>query len=50
MEFGIVQHLYPLEVESGIIINSVVTTKKRWEKRPFQTPFYVNVMNEGIII
>lgn len=30
-------------------IHPVVMTKYQWENRPFKTPFYVNVKNEGII-
>lgn len=27
-----------------------ILLKKIWENRPFKTPFYVNVANEGIIL
>lgn len=42
--------LYDLEVKTGVIISPMVTLKKLWENRPFKTPFYVNVMNEGIVL
>ncbi len=42
--------LYELELKTGVIISPMVTTKKRWENRPFKTPFYINVVNEGIIL
>jgi len=40
--------LYELELQTGMMINSLVMLKKQWENRPFKTPFYINVMNEGI--
>jgi len=40
--------LYDIELETGIIISPIIYTKKQWETRPFKTPFYINIMNEGI--
>ena len=40
--------LYDLELETGISINPMIVSRKEWENRPFKTPFYINVMNEGI--
>jgi predicted nucleotidyltransferase len=40
--------LYNLEIETGITISPMLLTRKNWENRPFNTPFYINVMNEGI--
>ena len=40
--------LYDLELTENVTISPLVYTKKQWESRPFQTPFYINVMNEGI--
>ena len=42
--------LYELEMKTGISINPVITTKKLWNERPFITPFYMNVTNEGIVL
>lgn len=42
--------LYELELQTGVSISPIVMLKKRWENRPFKTPFYVNVMNEGIVL
>jgi len=28
----------------------MVMLKKLWENRPFKTPFYINVTNEGIVL
>jgi len=40
--------LYDLELSTGVIISPMIMLRKQWENRPFKTPFYVNVMNEGI--
>ncbi|MCC8175673.1 MAG: nucleotidyltransferase domain-containing protein [Bacteroidales bacterium] len=37
-----------LLLSDGIMVSPYLTTKKEWENRPFKTPFYCNVMNEGI--
>ncbi|KAA6317041.1 hypothetical protein EZS27_032745 [termite gut metagenome] len=40
--------LYDLELSEGVSISPLVCTRKQWFDRPFKTPFYINVMNEGI--
>ena len=40
--------LYEVELATGILICSMIIPRKSWENRPFKTPFYVNVINEGI--
>lgn len=40
--------LYDLEFSEGVVVSPLVYSRKDWENRPFMTPFYVNVMNEGI--
>ena len=42
--------LCELEIKTGVIINPYIISRKSWENRPFKTPFYVNVMNEGIVL
>jgi predicted nucleotidyltransferase len=49
-EERLIAPLYDIELETGIEINARVMLKKVWENRPFQTPFSVNVMNEGIVL
>jgi len=44
---------YPLyDLESAfnhqISISPLVYTRSQWYNRPFRTPFYINVMNEGV--
>jgi uncharacterized protein len=40
--------LYDIEFESGQIINPLVLSKSDWELRHSITPFYENVINEGV--
>ena len=40
--------LYEIELSHGVIISPMIMLKKQWENRPFKTPFYINVTNEGI--
>ena len=49
-EYRIITPLYDIEIETGVQINARVLLKKIWENRPFQTPFGMNVMKEGIIL
>lgn len=42
--------LYEIELETGVAINPMIMLKSQWEKRPFRTPFYINVVNEGIVL
>ena len=39
-----------LEIETGVNISPKIYLKKDWENRPFVTPFYLNVMREGIAL
>ena len=40
--------LYDLELSTGVLISPIIMLRQQWENRPFKTPFYINVMNEGI--
>lgn len=42
--------LYDVEIETGIIISPKVFSRSRWENELYITPFYHNVMKEGIVI
>lgn len=37
---------YPIELETGILINPLIFSKNQWESR--MTPFRLNVINDGI--
>jgi hypothetical protein len=39
-----------MEIETGIIISPKVFTKRQWEGQLSITPFYRNVMKEGILL
>ncbi len=49
-EQAVTDPLYDLEAKTGVIISPMVTLKKLWDSRPFKTPFYINVMNEGVVL
>ena len=42
--------LYELELQGDYRVNisPLVYTRKQWYGRPFRTPFFINVMNEGV--
>ena len=42
--------LYDIELNTGVLISPMIMLRKQWENRPFKTPFYVNVMNEGVTL
>lgn len=47
-EQAIAYPLYDIEFETGVIISPRVFPKKFWDK--LVTPFYENVMREGIVL
>ena len=49
-EDEIISPLYDIELETGVIISPMMMLRKDWENRPFRTPFYINVVNEGIVL
>ena len=46
----IIAPYYDIELETGVVISTLIMPRKEWDNRPFPTPFYVNVTNEGIIL
>ena len=42
--------LYDIEFETGKIISLLVLTKSDWESKHKITPFYDNVVREGIVL
>ncbi|WP_028909966.1 nucleotidyltransferase domain-containing protein [Prevotella sp. AGR2160] len=42
--------LYMIEWSTGVPVSPTVMLRKDWEHRPFKTPFYINVKNEGRIL
>lgn len=47
-EMKIAEPLYDIELNSGVLINSIVMPKEHWGK--MVTPFYENVMREGVVL
>ncbi len=47
-EDAVTTPLYELELQTGVVISPIVMLKKQWENRPLVTPFYLNVMKEGV--
>lgn len=46
----IIAPFYDIELETGIIISTLILPRKEWENRPFLTPFQNNVNREGILL
>jgi len=42
--------LYDVELETGVIISPKVFSKQQWKNQLVITPFYHNVMKEGIVL
>ena len=40
--------LYDVELDTRISISPLIFTRMQLENRPFKTPFYMNIINEGI--
>lgn len=49
-EMRILAPLHDIELNTGVLISVRVMLRKVWENRPFKTPFYINVMNEGMVL
>ena len=49
-EERIIAPLCDIELETGVLINARVMPRSAWENRPFVTPFYINVTNEGVVL
>ena len=49
-EHFIARKLFVIELQSGVVISSVVMPLKQWENPPVITPFYLNVKREGVLL
>ncbi|UBM61112.1 nucleotidyltransferase domain-containing protein [Candidatus Sulfidibacterium hydrothermale] len=47
-EIKIAYPLYEIEYSTGVIISPLILSKKKWNKLHRITPFYENILNEGI--
>ena len=46
----IIAPFYDIELDTGILISTLIMPRKDWENRPFLTPFQYNVNREGITL
>ena len=46
----IIAPFYDIELETGILISTLIMPRKEWENRPFLTPFQNNVNKEGVTL
>ena len=46
----IIAPFYDIELDTGIIISTLIMPRSAWENRPFMTPFQYNVNREGITL
>ena len=49
-EMDVTGPLNEIEWRTGVLVSPTVMLRKQWENMPFKTPFYINVMKEGIRI
>lgn len=47
-EMAVMDLIYPIELETGVLINPLIFTKKQWEG--FVTPFSENVRKERVLL
>ncbi len=50
IEREITYPLYDLEFDTGEVISPMIYTEKEWNSKYKVTPFYQNVMREGILL
>jgi predicted nucleotidyltransferase len=50
VEREITYPLYDLEFDTGEVISPMIYTEKEWNSKYKVTPFYQNVMREGILL
>lgn len=50
VESEITNPLYDLEFDTGEVISPMIYTEKEWNSKYKVTPFYKNVMREGILL
>ena len=49
-EHAIVSKLFEIELQSGIVISTLIMPIHQWENPKVVTPFYQNVKREGILL
>ncbi len=46
----IIVPFYDIELDTGIVISTLIMPRKEWENRPFMIPFPNNINKEGITL
>ena len=49
-EHAIVSKLFEIELQSGVVISTLIMPLHQWENPKVVTPFYQNVKREGILL
>ena len=49
-EHAIVSKLFEIELQSGVVISTLVMSRHQWDNPRVITPFYRNVKREGILL
>lgn len=49
-EHSIVSKLFEIELQTGVVISTLIMSRQKWENPPVITPFYLNVKREGILL
>ncbi|MGN1246801.1 MAG: nucleotidyltransferase domain-containing protein, partial [Muribaculaceae bacterium] len=49
-EQEIITLLYGIEVRTGVIISPIIMPRAKWNSRRSETPFSLNVTNEGVLL
>lgn len=49
-EHYIASKFYEIEIQTGVIISSLIMPRKQWDVPMVKTPFYQNVKREGILL
>jgi predicted nucleotidyltransferase len=50
IEFALTSDLYDLELETGEVLSPMIYSEKEWFGRYTVTPYFHNVMQEGILL
>lgn len=50
IEYTITSLLYDLEFDTGQVISPIIYAENEWNQKYSVTPFYQNVMQEGILL
>jgi len=49
-EHAIASKMFEIELQSGVVISTLVLPRRQWDSPPVITPFYLNVKREGVLL